>query len=59
MDTILDTAKVFLYSVCFCLLQTDVAWDNIFFFCSCWVIELLYCFGKMAPVNTIMDAIYL
>ena len=31
MDTILDMTKVFLSSVCFCLLPTDVAWDNILF----------------------------
>ena len=31
MDTILDMTKVFLSSVCFRLLRTDVAWDNIFF----------------------------
>ena len=30
MDTILDMKKVFLSSVCFCLLPTDVAWDNVF-----------------------------
>ena len=32
MDTILDMKKVFLSSVCFSLLPTDVAWDNIFYF---------------------------
>ena len=30
MDTILDMTKVFLSSVSFCLLPTDVAWNNIF-----------------------------
>ena len=30
MDTILDTTKVFLSSVCFRLFPTDVACDNIF-----------------------------
>ena len=30
MDTILDIEKVFVYSVCFSLLPTDVAWGNIF-----------------------------
>ena len=34
MDTILDTKKVFLSSVCFSLLPTDVAWDNLFLFMS-------------------------
>ena len=34
MDTILDTTKVFMSSACFCLLPTDFAWDNIFFFMS-------------------------
>ena len=51
--------KVFLSSVCFHLFPTDVAWDNIFFFCSCRVIALAYCFGKMVPVTAITDAIYL
>ena len=57
MDTILDTTKVYLSSVCFRLLPTDVAWDNMFFFCSCRVIALAYIFGKMAPVTAIMGAI--
>ena len=57
MDTILDMKKVFLSSVCFCLLLTDFAWDNIFFFCLCWVIALECRFGKMAPVTAIMDEI--
>ena len=43
----------------FRLLPTDVAWDNIFFFCSCRVISFAYCFGKMAPVTAIMDVISL
>ena len=30
-----------------------------FFFCSCWLIALAYCFGKMAPVIAIMGLIYL
>ena len=30
MDTILDMENVFLYSVCFSLLPTDVVWDNFF-----------------------------
>ena len=30
MDTILDIIKVFLSSVCFSLVPTDFAWDNIF-----------------------------
>ena len=59
MDTILDMAKVFLSSVCFCLFPTGVACDNIFFFCSCQVITLEYHFGKMVPVIAIMDAISL
>ena len=56
MDTILDMTKVFLSSICFCLLPTDVTWDNPFSFCSCQVIELAYLFGKMAPVTAIIDA---
>ena len=59
MDTILSMTKVFLYSFCFCLLPTDVAWDNIFFFCSCLVIALAYIFGKMAPITAKIDAIFL
>ena len=59
MDTILDTTKVFLSYVCFHLLPTDVAWDNIFFFYSCRVIALAYIFGKMAPVTAITYVIYL
>ena len=51
MDTILDMKKVFLSSVCFSLLTTDVAWDNIVLFFSCLVIALAYLFGKMAPVT--------
>ena len=30
MDTILDTTKVFLSSVCFLFFPTDVAFENIF-----------------------------
>ena len=59
MDTILDITKVFLSSVCFCLLRTDVAWENICFFFSCGVIALAYCFGKMAQVTAIMGVISL
>ena len=59
MDTILDMTKVFLSSVFIYLLPTDVAWDNIFFFCSCHIIALAYIFGKMALVTAIMDEIYL
>ena len=57
MDTILDMKKVFLSSVCFRLFPTDVACDNICFFCLCQVITLAYHFGKMVPVTAIMDAI--
>ena len=59
MDKILDTTIFFLSSVCFRLLPTDVAWDNIFFFCSYQVITLAYSFGKIVPVTTIMDVISL
>ena len=59
MDTILDIAKVFLSYVCFILLPTDVAWDNIVFFCSCRVNALAYVLGKTAPVTVIMDAVSL
>ena len=59
MDTIFYMKLLYLSSVCFSLLPTDVAWDNIFLFCSCQVIALAYCFGKIAPVTAIMDAIYL
>ena len=59
MDKILDMKYSFLSSVCFSLLPTDVVWDNIFLFYSCQVIALAYCFGKMAPVTTIMDEISL
>ena len=45
-------------SVCFRLLPIDVAWDNIYLFCSCRVIALAFSFGKMAPVAAIMDGIY-
>ena len=40
MDTILDMTNVFLSSICFCLFPIDVACDNIFFCCSCWVTTL-------------------
>ena len=30
MDTILDMTKVFLSSICFRLLPTDVEWENVF-----------------------------
>ena len=33
--------------------------EKYFFFCSCRVIALAYCFGKMAMVTAIMDAISL
>ena len=59
MNTILDMTKVFLSSVCFLLFPTDVACNNIFFFCSCRVITLAYRFGKMVPVTAVMDAIFL
>ena len=59
MDTILDMTKVFLSSVCYCLFITDVACDKIFFFCSCGVITLAYCFGNMVPITAIMNAISL
>ena len=59
MDTILDMTKVFLYYIYFSLLLTDVAWDNIFLFCSCRVTSLAYVFGKMAPVTAKIDAISL
>ena len=56
MDTILYMKKS-LYSVCFSLLRTDVAWDNIVFLCQ--VIALAYFLGEMAPVTAILDSIYL
>ena len=59
METILDMTKVFLSSVCLRLVTTDVAWYNIFFFCSCRVIALAYFLGEMAPVTAIMGGIYL
>ena len=59
MDTILDMTKVFLSSACFRLFPTYVACDNIVFFCSCQVITLVYCFGKMVPVTAMMDTLYL
>ena len=51
MDTILDTTKVYLYSVCFSLLPTDASWNHIYIYFSCQVIALAYCFGKMAPAT--------
>ena len=59
METILDMTNKILSFDPFRLLQTDVAWDNIFYFCSCRVIILAYCFGKMSPVTAIMDEISL
>ena len=59
MDTILDMKNIFLSSVCFCLFPIDVACDIIIFFCSCRVITLAYCFGKMVPFTDLMDVIYL
>ena len=58
MDTILDITKVFLSSICFRLLLTDVACE-IFFLYLCCLIALAYIFGKMAPVTAIMGAISL
>ena len=55
----MDMKKVFLSFVCFPLFSIDVACDNIFFFCSCWVITLAYRSGKMVPVTAITDAICL
>ena len=49
MEKILDMKEVFLYSVFFCSLPTDVAWE-MFFFCSCQVIALPF-FWKMALVT--------
>ena len=50
MDTILDMKKVFVSSVCFSLLPTDVAGDHFFIlFISGNCIGI--CFGKMAPVT--------
>ena len=57
MDTILDITKVFLSSVCFCLLLTDVALEekiHLFLFGNSIVF-----FGKMSPISAIMDAISL
>ena len=59
METILDMTKWFLAYVCFCLLLTDDAWDNIVLLCSGRVIAFVYLFGKMALVTFIMDAFYL
>ena len=58
MDNILDMTKVLLSSVCFCLLTTDVAWDNFFLlFVSGNCIGIF--FGKMAPFTSIMGEISL
>ena len=51
MDTILDMTKTILSSVCFRLLTTDVAWDNIFFFCLCREITLAYLFCQDGTVH--------
>ena len=59
MDTILDREKKFLSHVCFRLFPIDVASGGGDIFCSCRVITLAYCFGKMVPVTAIMDAISL
>ena len=59
MDTILYMKNLFLSSVYFSLLPTDGAWDNIFISCSCQVIALAYCSGKMVPVTARMDTIFL
>ena len=59
MEKILDMKKAFLSSVCFSLLPTYVAWDNIFSIFSCCVIALEHCFGTMALVTIIMGTIYL
>ena len=58
MDTIVDIKNVFLFSVCFHLLTTGVAWDTIFFV---HVVKLHWhiFFWKIAPVNSIIDVIYL
>ena len=49
MDTILDMKKI-MSSVCFLLLLTDVAWDNIFdLFMSGNCISVF--FGEMTPVT--------
>ena len=58
MDRILDMNS-FLSSVFFSLLPNDVAWDNIILSCSCQVITLAYCFGKMTSVTAIMGDISL
>ena len=58
MDTILDMTKLFLSSACFCLLPTDVTWDNFFLLLmsdNCVGIFL----GEMEPVTANMDAISL
>ena len=49
MEKIFNMKQVFLSSVCFSLLPTNVAWDNSFF--PCQVIALAYLFGKLAPVT--------
>ena len=57
MDTILDRAKVYLSSVCFILLPTDVAWENIV--CSCRVVASDLFLEKWRRSSTIMGEIYL
>ena len=56
MDTMLDTTKI-ISSVCFSLLSTDVAWDNLFF--SCRVIALAFFLTKLCRLPTIIGAISL
>ena len=58
MDTILDMTKYFLSSVCFCLLLTDVAWDNIFLLLILGNFIGNY-FGGMASFTAIMVAMSL
>ena len=59
MEKILYMTKVFPSSICFLLLPTDVAWDNIFLFFSCLIIALAHFLGKMAPVTSIIGEISL
>ena len=59
MGTILDTTKLFLSSVCFILLPTDVAWENIVFIFSCQVIALVFILEKWRRSPTIMGKISL
>ena len=53
MDTILGMTTIFLSSICFSLLPTDVAWYNIFLFCSCRVIALAFFLEKWCRSPTI------